>query len=262
MTYARLNNIINSTLLQLGKSAHWYLDALVYARECVREMAMDDMKLVIPVLLDINDLGQSKLPSDYIDYVQVGVRTGQYMRPLVEQNSINPLPNYDNSGVQVTYANVPPADATGAISTAGLINIPVGLYWGTVVYNDYGENTGRLFGWGNAAINDTFKIIRERNIIQFNDYLGYDKAVLLYIGDGTNCTAASMVDSYAPQTITDFIKWQFKENSRTYGIGDKQWAKAQYENSRQVYRARKSDVTITNIKRSLQNNYYLVPHPY
>jgi hypothetical protein len=262
MTYSRLENIVKGVLLELSRPRHFYVDALVYARDILGEMSMDDMRIVTPVLLDINEFGESTLPCGYVDYVEVGVRVGQLVRPLVQQDAINSLPNLNSLGQQVTYSADPPVDTISPNQSPLLVNVPVGLYWGTVTINDYGENIGRLFGWGGGDVGDTFKIIRERNIIQTNETLGYDKLMLYYIDNGTSCNAASQVDVYANSAIRTYIKWQFRENSRSYGLGERQMSYQEHLRQRGVYRARKDDMTINDIKRIMMKNYYQTPHPY
>lgn len=255
MKFTSLDHIIRSTLLQLGKPIHWYVDCMVYSRECFRELTFDDLQVINTQLLTVDESGVFvDLPCDYVDFVKVGIRVGQMVRPLVQSNSINPLHNYNSDGDITTYlAN--PTDVTNV-----MYQYPIGLFWGTTTINDYGENIGRLFGWGAGYESDTFKVLPGRNQIQLNESITEGEIVLQYISDGGDCDAATQVDAYAQATITSYIKWQMKCNSRSYGIGDAQYSEMEYNKQRQILRARKNSMTIDDLKRILQKNYIASPH--
>lgn len=236
--------------MQTGKPLHWYIDCLVYARECFRELSLDDLQVVNTILLTVQaDGNYVNLPNDFCDWVKVGVPTGQLVKPLVEQNSINRLHKYNSNGQITNYTNTQ-QQATDIIYT-----FPISLFWGTTTINDYGENIGRLFGWGQGYESDTFKYLPERNQIQLCEAISVDQIVLEYIGNGMSCDAATQVDVYAMQTITDYIKWQLKENSRSYGDGEKERLRQIYLGQRVILRARKAGWTTEKIKRIYQKNY-------
>jgi hypothetical protein len=254
MKYTSIDTIVRSVLLQQGKPLHFYIDCLIYGRECLRELYFDDLQVINTVLLDVHTTGNYiDLPCDFVDWVKVGIRVGQMVKPLVQDQSINPLHNYNSSGAIVDYVQSPP-DATNLLYT-----FPISLFWGTTTINEYGESIGRLFGWGAGYESDTFKYLPERNQIQLNESLAVDKIVLEYIGNGMSCDAATQVDVYAMQTITDYIKWQLKENSRSYSDGEKERLRQIYLGQRIILRARKDELTINDMKRIDQRNYMATP---
>ena len=88
---------------------------------------------------------------------------------------------------------------------------------------------------------------------------GFDYAYLRYLSNGADSGASTTIDPYFEQTISAYIMWQHKENNRTYGIGERQVAKAEYINQRQIARARKSGLTLEVLKRIINRNSFAAP---
>lgn len=256
MKFASIDTICRSTLLQKNYPFHYYLDCLVNARDCLRELTFDDLKVIKTELIDVVQSpngNYATLPCDYIDYCKIGVRVGQMIKPLVEYQGINRLHNYDSQGAIVNYTTDPPTD------NQIIYTYPVGLYWQTTTINDWGENTGRLFGWGAGFEGDTFKVLPERNQIQLNESVNVSKLYVEYISDGMCCDSATQVDSYAWATITAYILWKLKANNRTFGLGEVQMLENEYLKQRKILRARKNGLSADLIKRIIQRNYYASP---
>lgn len=263
MPYTSLDKIVRSTLLQRGLSIHFYLQYLVYARDCLRELSMDALKVVNYKLLTLDDYNEAPIPCDYLDDVGVGFQVGQSVRSLVQDNGLNSLVNYDDSGNRITFNQQ-------AMSTTPRDNFLIGreninyasyLYWGNgwnyYSIDDYGEALGRYFGYRSNP-SDTYKIIKNRNVIKINEGIGNNgKFVLTYIGDGSSCDAATMVDPYAIASIDAYIKWQLRENSRAYNEGEKQRSQNEFKEKRRQLIGRLSDINSTDdILRSMQKGYY------
>lgn len=254
MQYSTVDRIVKGVLLNKGYPMHWYLQCLVSARDCLLELHLDDLQVVNTVELTVVKDGMyATLPNDYVDYTLVGVKVGQKIRPLVEVNNLNRLHNYDSSGNIVNYAT------TETVSNEIIYTYPYGIFWGTTLIDDYGENIGRLYGWGAGNETDTFEIIPERCQIQLNENSCFDKIVLQYISNGMNCDAATQVDVYAERTIKDYIMWDLKRHNRNYSRPDCQYEESLYIKSRKILRARKDEITVTLMKRILQRNYTASP---
>ena len=250
MKFASLDTIVKGVLLEKGYPLHYYLDFLVYARTCLRELSFDDLKVIKSELLTVNDYNAVDLPCDFVDIVLLGIEVGQKVKPLVTTDTINRLTKKNAAGEIIRY------DAEISEDTPPLIYFSGAWQsWNTVRWNDYGENLGRAFGYGAGAQWDTYIVLPERNQIQLNEDITNTQVVIDYISDGMCCDSATKVDSYAQKTIESYIKWQHRENNRTYGIGERQMAEKEYNDQRKILRARKSDITIEKIKRIAQQNY-------
>lgn len=254
MTTVSLDQIVRNLIVKRRYTIHIYLDFLVYAVECLRTLSMDDLKVINTMELAVDPNTNSiDLPDDYLDYVQVGIRSGQNTKPLVETDKINPLVARTADFTPTSY---------GAIGTNDSNIIYYGAiypyYFNTVVWNNYGEFTGRQFGY-NSYNDDTFSVFPERNQIQLTERLSVSHIVLRYISDGMNSDSATQITPYAFQTISNYIMWQMKENSRTYSDSESERARQLYINERLILRGRLSDLTTERLKRSLQKAVYGSP---
>jgi hypothetical protein len=244
MKYTSLDSIVKSVLLQKGYPLHYYMQCLVYSKECLRQLHFDDLKVVNTKKLTLSATNSITLPSDYVDYIKVGVAYGQTVRPLIKNDKINRLNNYDSLGNKIDYGT--PDYNNDSTVYYGYVTP---LYWRMNTINELGENLGRLYGYGAGVEHDTFKVLPERNEIQFDESLGYSEIILEYISDGSNADAATCVDAYAQDAIDAYIKFQLKANNRNYGIGEVREEERKYYNQRRILRARKDDLTIDDIKR-------------
>lgn len=249
MVTQSLDSIVRSTLLRKGYSIHWYLDALIAARDCFREINFDDLAIINTKILVLDDAFQAILPDDFADAVECSVMVGQYLRPLVPVKNMNPIIHRDTVGNPDTWDNTNIEDGTIFNS------LSAGYFWRTITWNEYGENVGRLFGY-NDSYTDTYQIFRKEKRMQVNYQVGVDRIVLKYISDGMDVDAASHVDVYATKTIEEYIMWQFKEMNRSYGEGEKMRAQRLYEREREKLRARMANWNIAQIKRIAQKNNY------
>lgn len=239
-----LNGITRSALKQHRKPIHYYSEFLKYAADCLTMLLFDTLKITNTVRLPVNTFKEAELPADYIDKIRVGVQVGQFVRPLVEKDTLNSLANFDSeTGDQTNY------------SDDGVYGDWSGLFqWWGININTNGENTGGYYGLGAGAEPDTFKIVEERNVIQLNTQVIAPKIVLEYLSDGSYVNSATRITPYAKQTIEAYIDWQFKENSKSYGAGDAQLAKQRFDNEHRILRGRLDPLTPELVTR-IMNRY-------
>jgi hypothetical protein len=257
MVFYTLDAIVRNYLLRKRHSIHFYLDGLVYSGACLRELTIDDLKVINTKRLPIDsNTSEVELPNDYVNYIDIGVAYGQRTTPLVEDTTMNSIPAYTSDFTQTTYDALDRVDTNG---NALYYGYALPLLWNTVTWNEYGENIGRLFGWGQGSQPDTFTVIKEQNVIKINEDLVACDIIIRYVSDGQNADAASQIPAEAYDTINKYIGWQFKENSRSYSEGEKQRAKNEYLMARDVLRARMNDLTMEKIGRLFQQNYIAAP---
>lgn len=263
MAYNSLDKIVRSVLLQRGLSIHFYLQYLVYARDCLRELSCDVLKTINYTLLTVDEWNEADLPCGYLDAIGVGFEVGQNIRPLVQDNSLNSLINYDSSGDRISFnqaaLSATPRDnfliGQENLNYAWALNFSNG--WNYYSRNDYGESLGRMFGY-RGVYNDTYKIIPERCKIKINEGVSTTgKFVLTWIGDGSCSNAATMITTYAVGTIEAYIKWQAKLNNRSYSQGEANEMERLFGRERAKLVGRLSDINSTDdILRSMQQGYY------
>jgi len=260
MKWYSLKIITKNVLLRRGYPIHYYMQFLASARDCLREMSLDSMPIINTELIDVVVDGGYRvipLPDDYVDWSKVGVRVGQFVRPLLERESINRLHNYDT-----TTGDIIPYDSlTDVLATDGNVDFTFGYNspwynWDTVTWDTYGEFTGRFYGFpGAGSESDTFKVLPERNQIQLNENLLVTKIVLEYISDGMSCNSATQVDVYAVKTIEEYVIWQQKEQNRNYSSQERELQKNEYLRQYGIFLARKNPLTIEALRRIFNRRY-------
>lgn len=256
MKFYTVDTIVRNSLLRRGYPLHYYLQGLVYAKDALRQLYLDDLKWINTELCDVITPGNYvDLPCDYVDATKVGIRVGQMIKPLVQSDGINRLHAYDSAGDISTYTDINEDIPDNTL----FYTYPYGLYWGTTVINDYGEDLGRLYGWGAGAEWDTYKILPERCQLQLNESINVDKIIIEYISDGMCGDAASQVNVYAQDAIEAYIFWQFRLNSGSSGIGECQMYEFEYLKQRKILRARMNNLTINDLRRIVQRNYFNAP---
>lgn len=254
MNLTSIDSIVRNNLLRQGKPLHFYLQELIYACEILSEMTMDELQVIHTQTLPVNSYNAIDFPNSYVDSVGVFIKVGQLLKPLTEDNTINPLNNFDTDLNIVRY-DTPTTTTTGqsAVKINGLLST---WWYGFAPYDSLGEPVGRFSGLGNPT-NNTYRIIKERNQIQLNENLSVDNIVLQWIGSGRDADAISSVDSYALATIRDYIDYRLKDFNRSYSRGEVEMAKQQYLISRRTLRGRKSNLTMTALRQIVYKNYRL-----
>lgn len=252
MTLITLDSIVSNILMKRGYPLQYYIDFLVYCKDGMREIAFDDPIFSIrykalPVDQNSNTVD---LPNDYLDYSRVSAWTDQYIRPLVEDNSLTLVPNLDSNFQVQPYSNgIPSQTQPVGYYPSGYLS----PYWWVTNWNSFGENLGRFFG-GVGAMSDTFRIDKTRNVIKINENLFIQNIVLEYISNGMDADSATRIDSYAQNAIEAYALWQFYLCNRTYSQGEAEAMYQHYVIERNILRARLSDLTIDKLKRIVQQN--------
>lgn len=242
MRYITLDKIIRRNLLAKRLPLHFYVEFMVHAASCLRELTFDSLRIVNTVELTVNDYYAVDLPCDFVDWTKVGLKVGQFVRPIPQNEGINRLRNQDSQGNYVPY------DEYQDVSW----DFPFWPgYWFFQNIDDLGENIGRLYGFDMTAGTDGFKLIKERNQIQFTETIDCDTIVLEYISDGQTSDNASQVDEYAWSTIEAYINWKRSKNADL----DRSPEARSYFNQRRMLRARMSGLTAWDIRQTLYKNY-------
>lgn len=251
--------VVRNELLKRSYPLHFYLQMLLYGCEILSELHMDTLKVTTPHLLPVNSYGAVDLPNGTSDVVSVGIKVGQYVKPLIPDDSINSLNNFDSDFNIIRYDE--PVTVQESDQSVIYINGWQGTTWyGFSPVNQYGEQLGRFFGFGNQGEPYTYKWIPERNQIQLNEGLSVTHVMVTVMGDGRNANAASSIESYALDTIRKYMDFQYKKNNRTYSEGEVRIAEDRYIRAHKNLRGRKSDLTIKVIRQIIYKNTRLSPN--
>lgn len=239
MKYVSLSQCSKGWLLQTGRSLHWYLRCLKYSSDILKELLFDRLRITNTVRIDKNEFNEFEIPADCYDWCGVGIQMGQYVRPLIQKNTLNRMMNVSTTdGSQITYPDPE-------------LNLELGgsIAWIGWNRNSNNEDTGGYYGIGAGAEVDTFTFIEERNCIKVNNDLGVNTIVLCYLSTGAYSNSATLIPAYAEKTITTYIDWNYKLHSKSYGMGDAEQAKRIFDREMEKLAARKNDLTPYDVQR-------------
>lgn len=253
MTVTSLDAIVNNLLLQRRYSLHWYLEFLLYCKQCLEELSLDgEIDTFRYVVLPINDNHAIEIPNDYVDWVRVSSFVDGFVHPLVPDDSLNLVPNYNTNFDIQPYSSGIASLGSDAGQPEYYPSGTAALYFWANNWNMFGENLGRQFG--GSVQYDTFRVNKLRNEIKINELFNCSYILLEYEGNGSSADNATNIDVRAASTIREYAMWKFKENNRTYSNQDAMLSYQQYTNERAKLRARTSDLTIDLLRRIVQKN--------
>jgi len=254
MTAEKLDSVVCNALTGQGLPPHFYLKFLNFGVNCIRELNMDVMRNVVTEKLEVNSYGAAQIPCNCLDWVEVGVPVGQYIKPMSQKNEISPLKNFDEDGKPIPYPVI------NREMLRGYSNLEYPYYRAGYVYilNSKGENKGGIFGWGGGNYRYSFKFIKERNEIQTDAGFCGKEIVLKYITDGLDtCGCDTMINPYAYDTIKNYMIWQFYLNSKQLVKLAPMWER-QYDIAFKKLRGRMNPLTVHDILAALRKNYKAV----
>ena len=233
-----LNSIVRRELFHKQLPIHWYVDFMSSAVHCARELHLDSLRQVKTVEIDLNSYKAIELPSDFIDWVKVGYKRGQYVIPISQNVNLNMDYNFETGEDEIPFPTVG-------------VEVPFATDYGDYPnINSNGEDTGGEYGY--QVVKDGFVYVRERGEIQFDSATQLTSVVLVYISNGdpstvTSSTTDMYVHEYAVASIRAYIDWQYQKN--TIGIGrlNVQNARVEYYNQLRILRGRMNSMTKEDI---------------
>lgn len=242
MKYTSLDTIVRSVLLQKSLPMHWYVSFLKYSADCIRELTFDSLRVVNTAEVTLNSYFAADLPCDFLDWTKVGIKQGQFVRPISQQQSISRMTNKDAQGQPIPFGS--PGGVT--------MDFPYWPgYWMFQNVDDLGENLGKMYGFNTGVAANAFKIIRERGQIQFTESFNQPTAIIEYISDGMQIDNATKIDPRVQACVEAYVNWKRSKNADIERSPEGQ----AYFNQRRLFRARKEEMTLVDIRQILYKNY-------
>lgn len=242
-----IHSIVNSSLMTLGLPLHWYIDALHFALKCVQEMGYRDLPQIKSERLTINDDKTIDLPSDYVDWVRLGLDRGQYIQPMGRDKRYNRLAVASGTSYADVYEEVG--------------GFPYSWAYMPGYVTDYSEFNGRFFGQTPNPRN-SFLEIRERGIMQLDvAYTPGDTVTLDYIYFNSAATT-SLVHPYAAPAIEAYIVWKLTENRRgliQQNRFEQQYRQQDYYRALKQWRAQVVGFSLKDLERAIRSGHFSTP---
>ena len=245
-----LNEIIRSALLTCGRPIHYYMQFLHYGTKAVREIGFDTPFKIHSTVLTVDANNEVTLPTNYVDYVRVGFKNGQFVKNLIEKTTFNRLPNFDADGNQIPYPDVETDQGATYIDST----------YHTSHSNDKSEHVGRHFGH-KSTYSNSFMVVPERNKIMLDPSLHNAKEIVIdYITVGLpdkvnqGESPTTTLPAYAAEAVERYILWRFSEHDRVTPMNQKLMAKEEWNQAHKRYRSRNYQLSLDDILKSLRSH--------
>lgn len=241
VTNVTIDAIIRRHLALNRLPLHYYVPMLVIAKQGLEEMHFDTLGKVKIAVLTVTAANEAVLPDGYVEAIMIGVETGDKVRAIGMNNTINPKDNagaaFEESADQYSVGQGFPDDE-----------------YIDSFYDEYGHFKGQQYGrvltWS-----DSFTINRDLGIIRVDNKFEGDEIFLMYLSMPEKVTNKSVLHPFAQRALSEYIGWQkavyFKEGNLI------QYKRNEYYNELRKLRARLNPLTTVEIKRAVRRNINL-----
>lgn len=234
MQYVSVDTICRRWLLEKNLPIHWYAEGLFHITSCVRELAIDTLKIVNTVQLPVDDLGNVELPGDFQDDVGVSINGLEGLN-FPSQSYINPL-RMNNA-------------------TTGVYEEDTSLLSDVFTELNYGTTGGFFFGgsiYGGTGGNKLgYSIVPGQRRMQMSSGFAGGGIILVYVSDGQSIDNATQIDIKAQNCINSWIDWKSSPNA---GINLSNEGRTFYSNKKNL-KARLSNLTANVVKGIIRGAY-------
>lgn len=247
-----INEIAREVLVEEGRSnIHKLQHYMQLGVRAVRELNIDVTGQLKTVILTPNSYRAIDVPEDYYDYSKIGVDIAGEIHVLgVNNNMMFPYQKNDVGQLQPTsYTSPNMSDAINANSISGL-----GLwFYNYVLIDQYGENTGRLYGSnGTPDVLGTYRYWAENRQFVFSPMAQNKQIVLEYISTGIN-NANVLVPDEAIESVISFIRWKGAKGN------EREQFRVEWENNVRRLRLRQFSFTVDEFIRATRQAYHQAP---
>jgi len=232
-----LDEIVRSVQSDMGmNTTHDYLRFLHIAQRGLKELTFDILGNFKVDLLEVSSALRVDLPSDFVDYVFIGL--------VADNGTLVPLGAKDNIPL-VGTGNTLPALASETIYNDENIIGMGGIYGNGGGQNSYGYYSPKI-----DTANDQIVLTS----------IAAGKFVYLeYIGDGSVTTGHSVVHPYAEEALASYIYWKAIQRRRTYPQNEKQAARQDWYNEKRKARGRLKSFTMEEALQTVRKGFKQSP---
>jgi hypothetical protein len=240
-----IDSIVRGVLHDLSLPLHWYTKYLGYA---LREA--EELSITYPVMgnvklaeLTVLDSMRAALPVDFSSYLDVYVKSGEKLKALTRDKTLNLIPNLNDSDEVIAY----PSSSTTIVINGDAEE-------GGIVLTAGGDHAGGIYGATDRS-GISFNIDEVNDQIVFSNILTSTTVVLLYRTKGISTTIANVVHPFAIDAIEKAIhhkreKYGNKLEKTPYGRNE---AHEDYKIAKRKMRARLFGMTAADMLRGIRD---------
>lgn len=248
MRMVTIDSIVRGSLMTMQKPIHFYVQALHYALNGLRDINIHTFSAVQSAELTVDNFNSATLPGDFTDVIKVGWKKDRIIVPLGATDKYNRKPNLDGT-TEIPYQNQ-------NVDVRFASNFTVDEW--AVYTGYYGESLGGNYGSGLGDRTDVYQIVPERNKILVGPSIRPGEIIYMeYISLSDFATADAMVHAYCADAINYFILYQFSMHDRVKRLGDQELMRREYYNAVRKMRASLNRLTKEDIIRLTRDNVSL-----
>lgn len=241
MNEVTLNDIIRRYLAMKRLPLHYYLNALLVAKQGLDEMHFDTLNKVKYAVLPVTN-HEITLPADLVDVIDIGIEVGDKVRKLGFNRSINPR---DNSGQSFEITTDQYGQAQGIYPQTDFVEN---------YYNNYGSFNGKQFG-RNTTFEESYTVNLDLGIVRIDNKMDDTELLLIYLSKPEKVSNQSVIHSFAQRALLEFIGWQM-----AYYFNEKDaiaYKRNEFYNEYRKLRARMNRISTTEMVRSIRKKINL-----
>lgn len=230
-----------------------------FAKRAIQELYYDVLNEVISIEFDLNPTFIIPLPHDYIQYVRISwVGENGKLHPLAIDNSSNLAQAYlqdnDYDYLYDVEGDILQGSHTQDDSNASPYNqsSDYDLYYGRTP--NYNLDRSKIFK------NGSYRIDKDRGVIQFSSSVEGRTIVLDYISDGLfqRPDTDIRVHKFAEQAMYDFIFWNLTKTNRHVPANAKEMARRDWYNSRRTAKRRIKPIRYEEIRQVMKSQSKMI----
>jgi hypothetical protein len=204
------------------------------------------------VYLHMNTAKVVALPSDYIDYVKIGIPINGRLQVISRKDNVL-LPRLFDTGGAVGNTD----DGIGVDGSVDDDTISNAIYFAGHWRN--GQYIGALFGVAGGIDDAYYRIDLENRQIVFSGSTPRAEIVMEYISSGLKTDGSSLIPREAIPALRTYVLWQADENNPRIAYNAKERLKREHEEAVAALRSFQQSFTKDEYLQMVYGSYYQAP---
>lgn len=192
------------------------------------------------------------LPSDYVDYVKIGIAINGKLQVISHKDNIL-LPRLFDTGDAVGNTD----DGIGIDGSVDANTISNALYFSGHWRN--GAYIGGLFGITGGLDDAYYRIDLENRQIVFSGSTPRAEVVLEYVSSGLKTDGSSLIPREAIPALRSYVLWQMVESDQRVAYNERERRKREHEESVEALRFFQSSFTADEFRQMIYSSLTQAP---
>lgn len=200
--YYKLASVVDQWLIENDLNGSWFPKGLAWAIRGLRELEFDSWPTVKTVLLDVTERKTAVLPTDFVAWIKVAVKYGQYAIALGENSDLGTLNREEN---ETHFRGLPKYYTPNGVNFSSYSYLPYANYQGMTL-NVYG---GSFLTRGFFKVQDNCSC--KELLLDYN--YGFQQIYLEYISDGVDPCGETIIHPYTYDYVFKYIDARYENKN-------------------------------------------------